>query len=364
MGRKRSPLRNRAEYVGLRGVNAAMRCFDERRNLDTAAAIGTLFHRMHEGRRRRTAENIARAFPQYTEAEIDSAAERAMQNMFEMFMVDALAMPRRVTPSTWPNHVRLGGIRDALDLLRADRPCLLVTGHVGNWELLGYVLSLLGFPISALARPLDNPLLDTWLRTIRESRGMRIVSKFGAARQIPEELAARRHVGFTADQNAGDGGLFVPFFGRLASMYKSIALMAMRYDTPVIAGFARRLGRSLVYEINVTDIMHPEDWRQADDPVFYASARVCRALEEMVRIAPEQYLWIHRRWKSRPKHEREGEPVPARLAEKMRALPWMTDEEVDRIVDDSNRLAAQVRAERGDAPSSIVVPEGAVEARP
>ena len=81
-----------------------------------------------------------------------------------------------------------------------------------------------------------------------------------------------------------------------------------------------------------TDVIWPDDWADQPDPLFYITARFNRAIEHMVRNAPEQYLWLHRRWKSRPKHEREGQPMPRRLIEKLEQLPWMTQEELNRIV--------------------------------
>ena len=88
-----------------------------------------------------------------------------------------------------------------------------------------------------------------------------------------------------------------------------------------------------------SDIIEPEEWRDADDPLFLISARYSHAIETLIRQAPEQYLWLHRRWKSRPRHERQGRPMPESLVEKIRNLPWMTDEELNRIVEHSNRSA-------------------------
>ena len=89
------------------------------------------------------------------------------------------------------------------------------------------------------------------------------------------------------------------------------------------------------------DIIRPEDWANQPDPLFYVTARYRRAIETMVRRAPEQYLWMHRIWKSRPRHERDGKPVPRALAEKIRSLPWLSENEADAIIERSNREAAE-----------------------
>ena len=133
----------------------------------------------------------------------------------------------------------------ALDRLVRGEPVIFVTGHCGNWEVLGYAMSLLGFPMAALARPLDNPLINEWLLGVREARGMQIITKWGATSLLPRLIEDGHAVGFIADQNAGDQGLFVPFFGRLASSYKTIGLLAMRYKVPIMAASARGPQRML-----------------------------------------------------------------------------------------------------------------------
>ena len=87
--------------------------------------------------------------------------------------------------------------------------------------------------------------------------------------------------------------------------------------------------------MEVTDVIRPADWADAPDPLFYLTARYRRAIEKMVCAAPEQYLWMHRIWKSRPRHERLGRPVPDALREKLRCLPWMDEEAVERICEQS-----------------------------
>jgi KDO2-lipid IV(A) lauroyltransferase len=221
---------------------------------------------------------------------------------------------------------------------------VFVTGHFGNWELLGCAMAAIGYPLTALARPLDNPLLNRWLLGVREARGMKILTKWGATPELQETIRQRGRLGFIADQNAGDGGLFVPFFGRLASSYKSIALLAMRYKVPVVAGHAQRINDGFEYDLGFTDVIWPNDWADQPDPLFYITARYNRAIETMVRRDPGQYLWIHRRWKSRPAHEREGKPMPARLIRKLEQLPWMTQEELDVIVRNANAAARELSA--------------------
>ena len=240
--------------------------------------------------------------------------------------------------------------------LLGDRAPMLITGHVGNWELVGYTMALLGLPINAVYRPLDNKSLDGWLRETRARRGLSLVSKYGALRELPKGLDRGVAAGMVADQNGGDRGVFVPFFGRLCSTYKSIGLLAIAHNSPMVCGYARRLAPgeamptrgqvhnpdfggkdSLRYVMEIVDVFGPEDWSKYPDPLFYLSARFRRAIEMMVRRSPEQYLWMHRVWRARAAHERLDKPFPAALKEKLAWLPWMTSDDVEKIVERSER---------------------------
>jgi KDO2-lipid IV(A) lauroyltransferase len=207
----------------------------------------------------------------------------------------------------------------------------VVTGHVGNWELLGKLLTLLGYRLDAVARPIDNPLINRWLLEVRQRRGMRIITKWNATDTMVDVLQHVGARGFIADQNAGHKGLFVPYFGRLASTYKSIGLLALQQEVPIVCGYVHRLGLTGRYELGVTDVIEPTDWAEAEDPLYYVTARYMRAIELMVRRRPAQYLWMHRRWRSRPRFERLGGPMPVGLRRKIESLPWTRPGETEAL---------------------------------
>ena len=331
-------LQHLAEYVPLRALATAMQCVEPSQNLRTASLIGSIYGRWGAARTERARSHIRQAMPELPESEVDRSARESIRYMFRVFLVDTLAMPRLINPWSWQDHVELDEFNDGARLLLSDQPAILVTGHSGNWELLGFTLATVGFPMTAIARPLDNPYLYDWILGLREARGLRVLTKWGASNQIPElvqsEDPANRRIAFIADQNAGQGGLFVPWFGRMASSYKSIGLLAMQYDIPIIVGTARRTSPDdFKYRIELVDTIAPDDWTDARDPLFYITARFNRSLEQVVRRAPEQYLWIHRRWKSRPKWEVAGKPMPASVRRRLEELPWMDDETMNRLLD-------------------------------
>jgi len=333
----RSHLRNLAEYVPARLAAALMQCFPPERNMMTCAAIGRAYATLHSRHRERAMTHLRYAFPHLDDAARRRIAVTSIEHLFQLAAVDAVSMGRLIRPETWHRHLHFEQASSAIPLLNADRPALLLTGHCGNWELLGFGMSVVGYPMAALARPLDNPLLNRWALGIRQAWGLEVLTKWGATPRMQSIIEGGGRLGFIADQNAGDHGLFVPFFGRLASAYKSIGLLAMKYDTPVIIAMAKRRRPAVDYDIVVGDIIQPEDWAQQEDPLYYLTARYTKALESLVEACPSQYLWIHRRWKSRPRHVRQGKPMPASLERKIRSLPWIDDSAADGMIEQSNR---------------------------
>jgi len=325
------PVKMWTTYVAARMAAAAVGAFPIDPNLGTAAAIGRVLHRLDKRHRLRAEASVAACFPQWS-ADRVSRTVRASNEHLVRLAVEVIQAPRQISPDRWADRLHLTRMGPAIDILTSDRPSILLTGHVGNWEVLGFYLAVLGLDADAVARPLDHRLINDWLLGIREHRGMRIITKWDATQRMLEVLGRGGALAFIADQNAGDKGLFVPFFGRLASSYKSIGLLAIREQVPVVCGYAHRKGPGFHYELGVADVIQPDDWQDRPDPLYYVTARYARAIETMVRMQPEQYLWMHRRWKSRPRHERLGKPMPKALRQNLEPLPWMDQAQMDRLL--------------------------------
>ena len=340
------PLAYGAIRTGLVGVNAIP--------LTSALRLGRMLGRTFGGlrpnRKRvdRAVERLAVAMPELSEDERRHLVMRSYEHL-AMLATELAVLPRYLTEDAWSDVIELGSLEKVIRPLLDDRPSLLLTAHCGNWEVLGYTMALLGFRMHAVYRPLDLRPADQWLRQTRSRRGLELVDKFGAMHQLPKLLGQNESVAFVADQNAGQRGLHVPFLGRLASSYKSIGLMAIQHRARIIVGCAHRQcpqpGKpaGMKYRIEIEDRIDPEDWEGQPDPLFYITARYRRAIEQSVRRAPEQYLWMHRIWKSRPRHERLDKAFPDALRAKLEALPWMTQEELDAIVHRSDLDRATLR---------------------
>lgn len=304
MAKPRNKVIDLVVYLLMRVVVMILRMFSLRANYRACRLAARLFcvvSRRHFGRAK---AHIERSFPTWAPRRVDRVARESIRNMLYMF-VEMLYTPQLIQPHRWRRHVTLKDIGPlARLLLERKTPVVLVTGHVGNWEIAGYTMACIGFPSYTVARHLDNPHVNDFIFDVRERAGQRMIYKKGAAEGIQRAMARKAPVCFVCDQDAGRKGVYVDFFGRKASTFKSIALMAMEYGTPLAVVVSRRLGDRFEFEITAPRIIHPREWADRPDPLEWITQEYTTALERFVRTVPQQYFWVHRRWKHRPKGER------------------------------------------------------------
>src|SRR5688500_17258273 len=300
----RNDFLDRLVYLALRVVSMAVHSWGIGVASELAKFVGAAMYALDKKHRDRAMGNLRRSFPDMPEPQLRRMAKRSMQALC-LLAIEVLFTTRLIRVDTFQRYIVFGvRFRETLALmLKRDQGMIMLTGHYGNWEILGYVLATLGFPTVSIARPLDNPYVSEFVFGVRERTGQKIIAKKGATDEVVQVLDTHGTVGFIADQNAGSKGLFVDFFGRKASTYKSIALLAMQYEVPVMIGYARRLNDRFRFELGVQDIIYPADWKSQDDPLRYITQRYTKGIEDFVRRDPGQYLWVHRRWKTRPKGE-------------------------------------------------------------
>ncbi len=329
-----SPVAAWSQYLGARIAEMLLTVGDPAVSLRMADRVGAWICALNARHRDRAFRHIAVAYPDLSPDQVEALVLRSFKH-FARLLVEICYVPRILHATNWMDHVRLGPIARAAELLNAGKAAIVLTGHLGNWEVLGNTFTVMGYPLHAIARPIDNPLVNDWLLGIRRRRGMEIITKWDASEQMIDVLRSGGVLGFIADQNAGDRGMFVPFFGRLASTYKSIALLAVTQRVPIICGYAQRVEPGLQFDFGVDAVIEPDEWADQDDPVYYVTARYVHVMEQQVRRCPEQYLWMHRRWRSRPVFERKGRPMPRGLRDRLAQLPWMTDSLMRRLVETS-----------------------------
>jgi KDO2-lipid IV(A) lauroyltransferase len=176
---------------------------------------------------------------------------------------------------------------------------LLLSAHLGNWELLAPSHALTAFPLSIVVRPLDEPLLQRLAERFRRRSGVELIGKRRALHEVAEALRRGRMVGVLLDQNSSRSeGVFVPFFRVAASTSKGLALLSLRTGAPVVPVFIRRVGAGR-HRVEV-DAPLPVP---ADRDVLAYTAAFTRVIEGAIRRTPEQWFWMHERWRTRPRPE-------------------------------------------------------------
>ena len=316
MAKPRGPVQMWAQYLAVRSAAAALTAFDPELNLRSAASLGRA---PCTGSTTDTddapGDHLATAFPHWDKKQLDRTCRDSFEHLVQL-AVELCHTPRLLHLDTWPRHVTLGGIAPALRRLVEQRPAILLTGHVGNWEVLGYLLATLGLPITALARPIDNPRVNDWLLGIRQRRGLRVLTKFDAAPEMIRILKDGGVLAFIADQNAGDQGpvrpLLQPTCQRPTSPSACSPCATTRAHHLRLRPPRRppRRARPSTTTSTPPTSSSPRSGKDQPDPLFYITARYNAGHRRNGPTGPGQYLWLHRRWKSRPRHEREGKPMP------------------------------------------------------
>lgn len=200
-------------------------------------------------------------------------------------------------------RVTFSGLDELKRAAGAGGGAIIVTGHLGNWEMAGAALAASGVDLDAVARRMANRRFEADLFEVRQQLGMGLIERDEALKGVLRSLRRGRVVAILGDQNASDGAVFVPFFGRLAATARGPALFALRTGAPVFFGAVVREGgwkQRYTVELRRLEVHHTGD---VEADVRNLTVEYTRQLERAIREAPEQYFWHHRRWKTRPPEE-------------------------------------------------------------
>ena len=307
--KKKKPKRERNAILdwlgdaGLRVLVGILQLSSVETNLKFARFLGRQLWKHYGRGRQRALENLRASYPDKNEQWYEETGRKSCEQLV-MLAVDVIFTPRLVKKDNWRKYSRFKNAERAKWMSKEGKGLIFVGAHYGNFEILGYMMGLFGFNVYSIARPLDNPYISKYLYGVRERAGQKIIDKKGAAEMFGKVASSGATLGFIADQDAGDKGIFVDFFGRKASTYKSIGLLALTENLPIVVGYARRIDNKFFFEIGCTRIIMPEEWADKKDPLLWVTAEYTKAIETFVREDPTQYWWLHRRWKHRPKDEK------------------------------------------------------------
>lgn len=300
---ERSGIRNWTEFLPAFLLLKSLGFLPRAAAVSVSRAVARVIYHLH-GRLRRTGHrNLQMAMP-----ELDASGRAAiLKAVFDNLgrLLGEFSQFPKITPDNISERVVYDGFENYAAAAAKGKGVLMLTGHVGAWELCAFAQGAHGHPLSFLARALDNPLLDKLIRDYRQMSGNRVINKNRSVREVLAALKGGRDVGLLIDANTlATEGVFCDFFGIPASSTTGLAVFALRSESPVVPGFlfwdARRKKHILRFEPEV-ELVRTGDFKEE---VAANTARFTKVIEACVRRHPEQWLWIHKRWRTRP----EGEP--------------------------------------------------------
>jgi KDO2-lipid IV(A) lauroyltransferase len=266
------------------------------------AAIGALAFRGLGRLRRVGLRNLTLAFPEMTEGEREEILRSEYRNL-GFLLAEFCKMPD-YTAATASRFIRYEGLENYLRAREQGKGVLVLTGHLGAWELSSFYHSLMGMPMGMVIRRLDNPLVDAFVNRIRCLRGNRVIHKDDFARGLIASMRAGETVGILMDTNmTPPQGVFVPFFGVLACTASGMARIAEKTGAAVVPGFLLWEESERKYVLRFGEELEVVHTGDAEQDAVTNTAAFTAAIEGYVRQYPEQWLWMHRRWKTRPAGE-------------------------------------------------------------
>ncbi len=288
--------RHLVEYALARAAFALLDALSPAAATRLAAAAGRVWYTLAAARRRVAIDNILRTGIA-TDRPAAAGIARASFRHLAIMAVEALKAPRLITPENWRDYAVLVGDPAAVESIAdPSRPAIVATAHLGNWEVGAMILSFVK-PFLGIVRRMNNPYVDRLLQSRTSRNQLQVVAKQDVE---PGDLmgALRRgaNLAFMIDQRAHKRGREIPFFGRPARTHCGIALVHLTTGVPIYFGYGLRTG-PLRYEIHLEGPFTFARTGHKDADIAAVIATLNGRLEAAIRRHPDQYLWLHRRWK-------------------------------------------------------------------
>lgn len=300
---KHGQVRTNLEYWLARAVLGVFSLMPLSLAIRAGRAIGVLGFRF--GKLRRTGRrNLELAFPELSE----HAREKLLRGCFRNLggLLGVFSHFRNESPEAWRDFVDCDGLERLAVARRNGRGVILFTGHIGAWELSSFALSLFDEPLSFLVRRIDNPKIEEFVDRYRTSRGNRTIDKMFAAREMLQILLDGGTLGILVDLNTLDReAVFVDFFGVKAATTFVVAKLALRTGADVFPVFAPWDATRQKFLVQVGEPLAVERTGDETEDVRGLTQAITSVVENYVRRYPDQWLWIHRRWKTRPPGEQQ-----------------------------------------------------------
>ena len=299
---RRATLRERLEFglvwLLVKGLGALPRGLARAIGAGIGATAFALLGRLRETGLR----NLELAYPEWSAAQREKTLRLVYRNLG--YQLAEFCLMHRYGAEQASEFIEYDGLEHYLAARERGNGVLVLTGHLGAWELSSFYHSLVGYPMGLVIRRLDNPLVDEFVNRIRCLHGNRVIHKDDFARGLISSMRAGETVGILMDTNmTPPQGVFVPFFGVEACTASGLARVALKTDAAVLPGFLLWDEARAKYVLRFGERMELIRTGDAAEDVTANTAEFAGVTEQFIRANPEQWLWMHRRWKTRPAGE-------------------------------------------------------------
>jgi KDO2-lipid IV(A) lauroyltransferase len=295
-------LRERLENLALRLMAGTVGVLPRNAARAVGAGIGAVAWTLLGRLRRVGLRNLELAFPEKSEAERTAILRGVYRSLG--WQIGEFCKMSGYTAEQASKFIRYDGLEHYLAAREKGRGVLVLTGHMGAWELSSFYHSLMGYPMSLVIRRLDNPLVDTFVNRIRCLHGNRVIHKDDFARGLLTSMHRGETVGILMDTNmTPPQGVFVPYFGMEACTASGMARVALHSGAAVLPGFLVWEAAEQRYVLHFGEELALIRTGDTARDIVANTALFTATIEAYVRRYPEQWLWVHRRWKTRPEGE-------------------------------------------------------------
>jgi len=298
--KKRSKLPDFVQYVGLRAFVGIIQLLP----LNICMLIGMflayasyLIDRKH---RKIAEENLRNA---YGEDLSDFQRRKIIRRIYLHLAsvgVDFIKLPQIVNGNNWRKYFEVEGLEFARKARKEGKGIIFVTGHTGNWEVLGCAFDFFFHPLHSIAKHMKSPFVDRFFTRLREHGNQEIIFKEKASRKIIKVLKNNDCLGILVDQNARKNSIFVDFFGQKAATTRVVATLSLKTGAPIIMAFLRRSDRRYRFKISLSKPIQIEKTGDLEKDILNLTQEYTTIIESRIRAHPHEWIWMHRRWKTRP----------------------------------------------------------------
>ena len=300
MKKKSSKLSDFVQYIGVRAFVSVIRLLPLNICMLVGKSLAYAIYLIDRKHRKVADKNLRNA---YGEDLSDFQIKKIIRRNYLHFAsvgIDFIKMPQIVNQNNWQKHFEVEGLEFVRKARKEGKGIIFVAGHTGNWEVLGCAFEFFFQPVHSIAKHMKNPFVDRFLTSHRKYGNQEIIFKEKAAREMIKVLKNNECLGILVDQNARKNSIFVDFFGQKAATTRVVATLSLKTGAPIIMVFLRRSDRRYRFKISLSKPVQIEKTGDLEKDILSLTQRYTTIIESRIRAHPHEWIWIHRRWKTRP----------------------------------------------------------------